>query len=157
MRSPGVREGMGRNGPRRCCGASGLRSKVSSWLGPPKRKRKITLFALPPRPAPASSAARTFGSESPRSPAPPACNTSRRESPSHVLRGRPKIESTFPPSGHHLRERGEGQSWIGSSMHITPRCLREWRPSKWPPESSPGPWFLLDGESAYRVDTPELT
>ena len=39
---PGVREAMGRNGPRIFSGASGFRSKVSSWLGPPNRKRKIT-------------------------------------------------------------------------------------------------------------------
>ena len=42
---PGVRQAIGRNGPRIFSGASGLRSKVSSWLGPPNRKMKITDLA----------------------------------------------------------------------------------------------------------------
>ena len=40
-----MREAIGRNGPRIFSGASGFRSKVSSWLGPPNRKRKITDLA----------------------------------------------------------------------------------------------------------------
>src|SRR5207249_607504 len=33
---------IGRNGPRYSLGASGLRSKVSSWLGPPHIQKRIT-------------------------------------------------------------------------------------------------------------------
>ena len=43
--SPGVLVEMGLKGPRISLGALGLRSKVSSWLGPPHMKRKMHAFA----------------------------------------------------------------------------------------------------------------
>ena len=42
-----MRDSIGLNGPRMSAGASGFRSNVSNWLGPPNRNRKITDFAFP--------------------------------------------------------------------------------------------------------------
>src|SRR5262249_23606372 len=47
--TPGTLVGTGRKGPRTASGASGLRSQVSSWLGPPTRNSRMQLTspALP--------------------------------------------------------------------------------------------------------------
>src|SRR5688572_2722851 len=71
---------MGRNGPRTSSGASGLRSKVSRWLGPPHMNRRMHRLALPnPAPADVTSAEagtddKTLASEA----APPAARTDLR-------------------------------------------------------------------------------
>src|SRR5579884_648171 len=43
---PGTLVAMGRKGPRIVLGASAFRSQVSSWLGPPTRKRRIQFTSL---------------------------------------------------------------------------------------------------------------
>src|SRR5262245_56918454 len=45
IKRPGVLQAIALKGPRILLGASGLRSNVSSWLGPPKSIRKITDLA----------------------------------------------------------------------------------------------------------------
>ena len=40
-----MRDAVGANGPRTPLGASGFRSNVSNWLGPPNRNKKIADFA----------------------------------------------------------------------------------------------------------------
>src|SRR5918912_992549 len=46
-RSPGTRVAIGLNGPRTFCGASGLGSQRSRWLGAPQLKIRMTALALP--------------------------------------------------------------------------------------------------------------
>src|SRR4051812_10667980 len=43
---PGTLVAIGRNGPRYSVGASGLRSYVSSWLGPPHIQKRMTEASL---------------------------------------------------------------------------------------------------------------
>jgi hypothetical protein len=97
MRSPGVRQAIGRNGPRMVSGAAGFMSNVSSWLGPPNSIMKMTDLARPRGNAPTLSACNTFGNDRPSSPAPAACKRCRRVMPSHVARGRLRMDSIFPP------------------------------------------------------------
>ena len=44
---PGTLVSIGRNVPRTASGASGLRSHMSMWAGPPERNRRMTDFARP--------------------------------------------------------------------------------------------------------------
>src|SRR5690606_37916448 len=47
---PGTFVVTGLNSPRTSAGASGLRSQVSKWLGPPHMNRKMHRFTLPKPP-----------------------------------------------------------------------------------------------------------
>src|SRR4029453_6029549 len=69
---PGALQAIGLKGPRILLGARGLRSNVSSWLGPPKSIKKITDLALAGCDLTVASACNSRGSDSPNSPAPPA-------------------------------------------------------------------------------------
>ena len=112
---PGVREAMGRNGPRIFSGASGFRSKVSSWLGPPNRKRKITDLARATGAAGVAraSAASSPGRLMPNRPAPAASSSVRRVMPSHVLRRGPSMRNMRGPSvGGSVRPSCVARAWI---------------------------------------------
>ena len=74
----GERAGVGLKGPRIFSGAVGFMSKLSNWLGPPKRNMKMTDLARGFRVGAACSAASRLGRLSPNSPAPPARRISRR-------------------------------------------------------------------------------
>ena len=89
----GVREAIGRNGPRIVLGASGLRSNVSSWLGPPNKNRKMTFLARAGRPAGSLRPPAPWAELNPSKPAPPACNTWRRVHPLQTRCGRPEMLS----------------------------------------------------------------
>ena len=77
---PGTLVAIGRNSPRTCSGASGLRSHVSCCAGPPHMKSRMHAFARPkvvPRPGPVAASARArskFGRPRPcrPKPSPPA-------------------------------------------------------------------------------------
>src|SRR5207247_8610454 len=77
---------IGLNGPRISRGASGFMSQVSSWLGAPKLKIRMTDFsALPCATAPSALRAARFESVNPRAPSVPTCRKSRRVMPSQVV------------------------------------------------------------------------
>src|SRR5262245_55955029 len=101
MKSPGVLAGVGWNGPRILLGASGLRSNVSSWLGPPKSVRKMTDLARGRPVAVVVSAASNRGSDSPNSPAPAASSKFRRDRPSAPVDGT-TFSTKQPPDVENL-------------------------------------------------------
>ena len=84
MDIPGARVTMGRNVPRISSGASGLRSNMSRWDGPPERNRRMTERALRRVVAAAArlSSVNKPGSDSPPKPSAPARRMSRRVNPS---------------------------------------------------------------------------
>src|SRR5438876_7888920 len=100
---PGTFERSVLNSPRTFDGASGLRSQMSMWLGPPCRKIRMTDFALPQPVLPlAESEAdsepsacnrRMSPSARPNTPAPPIRMNSRRLQPSQVQPGFPGMDS----------------------------------------------------------------
>ncbi len=98
MSRSGVRQAMGRNGPRILSGACGFRSNVSSWLGPPNSIRNTTDFALGTSTSALASAANTSGSDRPKRPAPAIRRSSRRGTPLQACRGWPVMESMAPNS-----------------------------------------------------------
>src|SRR5690242_8150896 len=70
-------------GPRTSAGASGFGSKVSSWLGPPTRNRKMQFRSFESFfTAPWAFRAKNSGMLRPRNASDPACRKSRRVSPS---------------------------------------------------------------------------
>ena len=79
MRRSGVRESIGENVPRMFSGASGFMSKVSSWLGPPNRNRKITDLPVT-RSGRSLAACNNDESPNPPSPKVPSVRNPRRSS-----------------------------------------------------------------------------
>jgi hypothetical protein len=80
---PGTLVGMGRNSPRISEGASGLRSNMSMWLGPPsihKRMQFTSRFGLA-----ACCARKTCGKLNPSAVNPPKRKASHRETTFHEL------------------------------------------------------------------------
>src|SRR6266571_1587715 len=79
---PGTAVLIGLYGPRISGGASGLRSQVSRWLGPPHSRMKITDFSAGtklPEELPRTPAATTPGVARLIVPRPAACRKRRRE------------------------------------------------------------------------------
>src|SRR6266849_5762165 len=109
IRSPGVRDAIGRNGPRISLGASGFMSNVSSWLGPPNRYNRITFFALP-KPLPEvpegklaveDDAEARLASVSPHRPRPPVASSSLRVRPLHSRLGEPRMRRPTDIAASH--------------------------------------------------------
>jgi hypothetical protein len=80
MRIPGTVVAMGLYGPRISAGASGLRSQVSRWLGPPHNKMKMHDLSVAPSLFGAPTRAATIpGTLRFNIPAPPSWSNRRRE------------------------------------------------------------------------------
>src|SRR5688572_28486101 len=80
---PGTFVLIGLNAPRYSTGASGLRSNVSMWDGPPFKLMKIAEVAFAPFTSPAAAMRRKPESDRP-APTAPTLRKSRRVAPSHV-------------------------------------------------------------------------
>src|SRR5687767_11031869 len=79
MAIPGAEVAIGRNSPRYSNGASGLRSNVSMWLGPPHSHSTMIDFPLELfAPAVAASKRNSSGNDKLANPASPSCNRARR-------------------------------------------------------------------------------
>lgn len=91
---PGTFVAVGFQRPRISTGASGFGSKVSNWLGPPARNKKMQDISADLRPA-RGAACNHCGRERPKSPA-PICNAARR------LVRRVAVFSGVITSIHHL-------------------------------------------------------
>ena len=98
---PGTFVAMGRNSPRNSGGASGFKSNVSSWLGPPKRNTITHERARPKLNAAgrAQARGRHSGSSSPMAASPPTWSISRRVQPSQARCAAPTKRSTNRSSG----------------------------------------------------------
>src|SRR5271165_846383 len=81
MSKPGTLVWTGLNSPRISAGASGLRSYMSSWVGPPFSQTMMTLFGAE-RMAPSARRRSRSAKDRPRAPSPPTRRRSRRVRPS---------------------------------------------------------------------------
>src|SRR5262245_51930090 len=102
---------IGWNGPRTSLGASGLRSNVSRWLGPPSSQSRMHDFALPgDLPGAAPRRRDQSASDSPRADNAPTRSMSRRVTPSQRLGNGTGMRSPVVRSAESSRPTGQHTS-----------------------------------------------
>lgn len=102
---PGTLVAIGGNSPRTSAGASGFRSNVSIWGGPPMKRRMHALARPAPRATGVDACVRARNSArkaSPFGPRAPSYRNSRRELPSHQRCDEPRIEIIRNAPFHRL-------------------------------------------------------
>src|SRR5213594_1870158 len=86
-------------------GASGFKSQVSSWLGPPTSINWMQLMSLSGFTAPIALSPRNSGNVRPRKPSDPACRKSRRVTPSQkwTRLSASSLNIVYPQFAHKIR------------------------------------------------------